>query len=116
MDGETPEFEHTANEMGRHLFDAVNQIQELKELRTDAFAKAEVHMHEIARMLKGREQLPRSVLKQLHMAAGILENEAPYAKDKAATVAMTNAVRTTLGFIIWGQCHDDYTPGAPRIK
>jgi hypothetical protein len=72
-------------------------------------------MREMAKLLKGRKQLPRSILQQLHMAAGILENEAPYAKDGAAVEAMSNAVRTTLGLILWGQCHDDIAPGASRI-
>lgn len=116
MSDETPEFEFAAREMNRYLLDAVNQIQELKELRTDAFIKADLYMREVATRLKGREQVPRQVLQKLRMAAGVLENEAPYAKDEASVLQMANDVQTTLDLILWGECHDDRKPGIPRVR
>lgn len=112
---ESPEFEYTAIEMNRYLMDAANQVQELKELRTDAFVNASRHMHEMARLLKGREQLPRRVLHDLRRAAGILQNEAPYVKNKEAVLQMADAVQLTLDLILQGECHDDRRPGVPRV-
>jgi hypothetical protein len=101
--------------MNRYLMDAANLVQELKELRTDAFVNASCHMHEMARLLKGREQLPRRVLHDLRRAAGILQNEAPYVKNKEAVLQMADAVQLTLDLILQGECHDDRRPGVPRV-
>lgn len=116
MNAETPEFEYAVREMSRYLADATNQVQELKELRTDAFENAGRYMREVASFLKGREQLPRRVLLELRRAAGVLENEAPYAKDKEAVVQMAQAMQLTLDLILRGESHDDRKPGVPRIR
>ncbi len=109
------DFQRAVQEMDRYLTDAANQIQELKEMRTDAFKRAERAMREVALLLKGRELLPRAPLLVLRRIGALLENEAPYAKSPKETLAMANSVMTTLDLILRGEAHDDRKPGVPRI-
>jgi hypothetical protein len=115
FDNSSDELERAVREMGRCLFDTANQLQELKEVRTDAFEHAEQWMQKVALLLKGRDSLPRKPLLLLRQVGGILENEAPYAKDPKSALAMANSVAITLDLVLRGEAHDDRKPGVPRI-
>jgi hypothetical protein len=110
------EINHAWKEMLHHLFDVVNGVQDGREIREKAFEDAERWARELTKLLKGSEMLPRAFLHKLDMAAGILENEASHSPDERRVLAMSRAVRYTLGLILWGQCHDDYKPGVPRAR
>jgi len=114
--GNEIEINHAWKETLYHLFDVVNGVQDGKEIREEAFEKGEAWAHELTKLLKGSEMLPRVFLHKLEMAAGILENEAPYSPDEQRVLAMSRAIRYTLNLILWGKCHDDYKPGVPRIR
>lgn len=110
------EIDHAAQEMQRCIFDVINGLQEAREIRQHAFEQADHWGRELAKLLKGSEMLPREPLHKLDMAAGILENEAPNSSNEQLVIAMSRAMRYTLGLILWGQCHDDYKSGVPRVR
>jgi hypothetical protein len=110
------DIERTGAEMRTCLGELVNYAQEVKEVPEAIFAKADHVSRELARLLKGHEMLPQKFLQNLHMTAGILENEAPYCKNQQKVKEMAMQLQDTLGLILWGECHDDYKPGIPRIR
>ncbi|MET3518170.1 hypothetical protein ABIC63_005980 [Pseudacidovorax sp. 1753] len=110
------EREHVAAEMFSYLTDVCNGVQEAKEIRLKAFKAAHVMGRELARLFKGSEMLPRSLLSSLDGCANLLENEAPYCPDPPRVVAMANTLRQTFGCLIGGEAHDDRLPGVPRIR
>lgn len=110
------ERDHVAVEMLRYLSDVCNGVQEAKEVRSNAFNAAHVLGRELARLFKGSDMLPRTLLAALYGAAAMLENEAPYCPDPSRVIAMADAIRQTFGCLISGKAHDDSLPGVPRIR
>jgi hypothetical protein len=105
-----------SEELYQHFFDLIVPLQTTKEINDTAFQAADQIGKELARLLKGQELLPRKLLYDLDMAAGILENEARHATDPDKVMAMARAVQMTYGLILCGECHDDRKPGVPRVR
>jgi hypothetical protein len=112
------EIDHAAEEYSRHIFDVVNGVQELREIREDAFAESERWARALTRLLKGSEEVPKRHLLEIFSAMGILENEAPNSKHEQRVMEIAGAVRLTFGLILSNKCHDDWNPqpGVPRVS
>lgn len=115
MSENTYDFEQTFQEMSRHMFDVVNGVQECREIRPAAFKQAESLGHELTRVLRGRDMVPRKILLALNTAAGILENEAPYSQDEQGVRAISQSFRRIFHLILNGECQDERKPGVPRV-
>jgi len=113
------EIDHAADEYTRHLFDVVNGVQELREVREGAFAESERWARELTRLLKGREDVPKRHLFEIYGAMGILENEAPNSRHEQRVLQIADAIRLTFSLILTDRCHDEYVPpqpGVPRVR
>jgi hypothetical protein len=112
------EIDHAAEEYIRHLFDVVNGVQELHEVREGAFAESERWARELTRLLKGSEQVSKGHLLKIFSASGILENEAPDSGHEQRVKEIADAVRLTFGLILSNACHEDWSPqpGVPRVR
>jgi len=104
------------DELQQHLVDVVNGIQDAREIRTKAFARAEILGVELARLLKGHEFLPRYVLLGLWNAARSVANGAEYLQDPRPALELAETLETTYQLILLGECHSDRQPGIPRIR
>jgi hypothetical protein len=112
------EIDHAAGEYTRHLFDVVNGVQELREIREHAFVEAERWARELTRLLKGTEEVSKRHLLKIYSAKGILENEAPDSKHEKRVMEIVAAIHLTFGLILSNECHDDWNPqpGVPRVR
>lgn len=112
------EIDHAAAEYGRHIFDVVNSVQELKEVRDSAFAESERWARELTRLLKGSETVAKSHLRGIYGAMQILENEAPNSRHEQRVMEIVDAIHLTFGLILDNQSHDDWNPqpGVPRVR
>jgi len=81
-----------------------------------AFESLEQCARSLARKLKGSELLPRTALKELKVAIGVLRAEAQHAgKEAPNLVAMSNRLEMVFDLILRGESPDDRVPGVPRI-
>lgn len=112
------EIDHAADEYARHLFDVVNGVQELREVRENAFAESERWARELTRLLKGSEEVPKRHLARIFDAMGMLENEAPSSGHEKRVMEIVEAIHLTFGLILSNECHDDWNnqPGVPRVR
>jgi hypothetical protein len=110
------ELNQAAEELRRHIESLVISIQTTKEIKHAEFEAADALGRRIAVLLKGQEKLPRRILYDLDMAAGILENEAEQSQNPQEVLAMSRAFRLSFGLILCGETHDDRKPGVPRVR
>ncbi|SEL68001.1 hypothetical protein SAMN05216359_113136 [Roseateles sp. YR242] len=108
--------ESVATELRSSGAELVTALQSTKEIKRQAFERLDQASRELARLLKGSEQLPRQIVNDLYVTAKILENEAPYSKDSAAVGQMASALYMTFDLILLGESHEDRRPGVPRIR
>lgn len=91
-------------------------VQTTKTVDSQAFQEVNEQARLLARILKDRELISKSLLNELHAAARILRAEAPYVKGQSATlVKMAEQLEMTFDLIIRGECHSDRVPGVPRV-
>ena len=109
------ELERIGIEIEKGVFSLITPLQAERIANRAAFEKVDQLSRQLAVMLKGSDLLPRKPLQQIEMAAGILENEAPYAKSPEVLAEMATALRYTFALILLGECHDDRKPGVMRI-
>lgn len=109
------ELEQLGIEIERSVFSLITPLQAEKKANAEVFQKLDQLSRQLAVLLKGSDMLPRKPLQQIEMAAGILENEAPYAKNPEVLAEMATALRYTFALILRGECHDDRKPGVMRI-
>jgi hypothetical protein len=113
------EIDHAADEYTRHLFDVLNGVQELREVRESAFTEAQHWARELTRLLKGQEGVPKRHLYAIYAAMGTLENEAPGSPHEQRIMEIADAIRLTFSMILTDRCHEDYNPpqpGIPRMR
>ncbi|MEI8326615.1 MAG: hypothetical protein WCH44_14855 [Betaproteobacteria bacterium] len=110
------EIDQVAHEIERSTFELIVPLQTTKEIKQDAFVALDKAARDLARLLKGSELIPRKILANLDMAAGILEAEAPYSRDQALVLEMSRKLRLSFGLILGGECQEDRQPGAPRVR
>ena len=115
------ETDHAADEYTRHIYDVVNGVQELREIRERAFAQSEQWGQELTRLLKNQDDVPKKHLFAIFQAAGILENEAAEreAPEQKRILEIVDAIRLTFYLILTGQSRDEYVlprPGVPRVR
>lgn len=84
---------------------------------TDALAMLEAQVAGIAKLLKGRELLPRQVLNEIYRTIGVIRGKLPHRKeDEHKQLEQTaNKLEMTFWLILKGECLDDRVPGVPRI-
>lgn len=112
------EIDHAADEYTRHLFDVLNGVQELREIREGAFAESERWARELTRLLKGSDTVSKRHLSLIYRAMGTLENEAPNSRHEKRVMEIVDAIHLTFGLILSNECHDDWNPqpGVPRVR
>ena len=108
-------IEGVAAELRSSGAEFVMALQTTKEIKREAFERLDKASRELARLLKGAEQLPREIVNDLYITAKILENEAPYSKDSALVSQMAGTLFMTFDIILLGESHEDYPPGTPRV-
>ncbi|WP_139236823.1 hypothetical protein [Rugamonas rubra] len=70
----------------------------------------------LARLLKDKELVSKSILNELYTAARMLRTEAPFIKGHSdALVEMAEQLELTFYLILRGECHDDRVSGVPRV-
>lgn len=110
------DVESVAAELRSSGFELITVLQSTKEIRLQAFDRLNQASRELARLLRGSEQLPRQIVNDLYVTAKILENEAPYSKDKALIQQMASELFMTFDLILLGECHEDRGPGLSRVS
>ena len=96
--------------------DFLLSVQTMKTIDSQAFQEVDAQARLLARILKDRELISKSLLNALHTAARILCAEAPYVKDQSAMlVKMAEQLELTFDLILRGECHSDRVPGVPRV-
>lgn len=85
-------------------------------VKKDAFEELAASAEMLAKLLKGHDLVPKSLLREIYGSIGSLRNEAPYFKEQSATlVDMSNKLEWTYYLILIGECNEDRVPGVPRI-
>ena len=83
-------------------------IQNDRVVDVGLFDKIEQDAREVARLLKGSTQLPRSPLFELHGAIRILRAEAPHFDTLTdSLLQMADELETTFDLILQGESHED---------
>jgi hypothetical protein len=96
--------------------DFLLSVQTMKAINPQAFLEVDAQARLLARLIKDKELISKSLLNELHMAARILRAEAPFIKDQQATlVKMAEQLELTFDLILRGECHSDRVPGVPRV-
>jgi hypothetical protein len=96
--------------------DFLLEVQTMKTINPQTFQEVDVKARLLARLLKDRELISKSLLNELHTAARILRAEAPFIKDQhVALVKMAEQLELTFDLILRGECHSDRIPGVPRV-
>ncbi|WP_338768683.1 hypothetical protein [Massilia sp. METH4] len=91
-------------------------VQTTKTVDSQAFQEVDNKAKLLARLLKDRKLISKSLLNELHTAAKILRAEAPYMKEhSAALVKLAEQLELTFDLILRGECHGDRVPGVPRV-
>lgn len=91
-------------------------VQTMKTINSTAFQEVNAQAKLLARLLKDRELISKSMLNELHTAAKIMRAEAPYVKGQSVTlVEMAEQLELTFDLILRGECHSDRVPGVPRV-
>lgn len=82
----------------------------------DGLSMLELQAAAIAKLLKGRELLPRQVLNEIYQTVGIIRGELPHRKDDEHRQLEQTANKLEMIFwlILKGECLDDRVPGVPR--
>lgn len=109
-------IEQLADQIRVSSIDLVSALQTGQGLREEAFGRLDAASRELARQLKGSDILPRKLINELYMTAKILENEAPYAKDRQRVSDMASVLFMTFDLILLGESHEDRQSGVPRIR
>ncbi|MGE7955218.1 hypothetical protein ACQKQA_01240 [Pseudomonas sp. NPDC089530] len=91
-------------------------VQTTKTISSQAFQEIDAQSKLLARLLKDKELISKSLLNELYTAARILRAEAPFAKDQqAALVKMAEQLELTFDLILRGECPSDRVSGVPRV-
>jgi hypothetical protein len=102
--------------LDRDLYDFLLPITMSKPAVKAAFEKAERSAADVARALKGRDDLPRDVLRSIYKAIGVIRAQLPYQKEGRDELAsMCNKLEMVFFLILEGESPDDRKPGVPRI-
>ncbi|WP_457447618.1 hypothetical protein [Roseateles sp. P5_E4] len=109
-------IEDVAAELRSSGAELVTALQTTREIKQQAFERLDQASRELARLLKGADQLPRQIVNDLYLTAKILENEAPYSKDNARVGQMASALYMTFDLILLGESHEDRRSGVPRAR
>lgn len=67
-----------------------------------------------AAVLKGRDQLPRSFLNELYVAAQVLRREGQH-NEQAVLPAVADRLESVFALILVGESPRDRQPGSPRV-
>ncbi len=94
----------------------VMSLQSTKEIKVQAFECLNNASKELARLLRGAEQLPRQIVNDLYVTAKILESEAECSRDSELVRQMASELYMTFDLILLGESHEDRTPGIPRFR
>ncbi|GAA0831066.1 hypothetical protein [Cupriavidus pauculus] len=108
--------ESVAAELRSSGMELVTALQTTKEIKRQAFERLDQASRELARLLKGSEQLPRQIVNDLYVTAKILENEASYSRDAVLVAQMASALYMTFDLILLGESHEDRRLGVPRAR
>ena len=108
------------SEIGGALRDAVTlffvPLQTSRQIDEAAFRALHGEGLRLVRACKGREDVPKALLKELLVAYSILRNEAPYFGDKTSILEdMANKLESCFRLIISDEVPEDRQPGVPRI-
>jgi precorrin-6x reductase len=91
-------------------------LQTMGGINQQIFQEIDIQAKLLARLLKDRELISKSLLNELHIAVKILRAEAPFAKDQQVSlVRMAEQLELTFDLILRGECHNDRIPGVPRV-
>jgi hypothetical protein len=110
------ELEQVSAELRKAIFEVRMPLQTTKELNISGFDRLQRSAAELARLLRGSQQLPREIVNELYLTAKAMENEAPYAKDQALVAQWASDLYMTFDLILLGESHDDRQPGVPRVR
>lgn len=109
-------IEKIAAELRSSGAELVTALQSTKEIKQPAFERLDQASRELARLLKGAEQLPRRIVNDLYITAKIRENEGPHSKDSVRVGQMAAALYMTFDLILLGESPDDRRPDVPRVR
>ena len=109
------EIDHAWDEMLYYLGDVVNGVQDGAEIRGRSYEKYEHWAHELTRQLRNSEFLPRERLHRLRKMIGMLEGSVEHFDGQGRVLEMIDSIQFTFNLLVSGQCHDDYSSGAPHI-
>ncbi len=107
-------------EIGENLKRAITTfvvpIQTTKEVNEVAFSDLEECAMSLVRACKFKENIPKSLLRELLAVFTILRNEAAYLGAKAGRVEeMANSIEACFRLILADEVPEDRQPGVPRI-
>ena len=92
-------------------------IQTVRVVDAAAFQRIDAEAAELARALKEKTLIPKSLLKDFRVAIKILRAEAPYIEGgKNRLIEMADRLELTFDLILWDERHEDRIPGVPRIR
>ncbi len=103
-------------ELRHWVTEFIYPLQTTREINLKASDRMQECALALVRLLKHEELLPRSVLIEIRVVAGVLSNEAPYFGEHAATLEeIARNMEYFYQLILGGEVPEDRAPGVPRI-
>ena len=90
-------------------------IQTFQDLDESAVTDLLEAAADVARALKGRPDVPKSVLQEIRATVHILRNESPHHGAGQRLMEVSEQLDSLLGLIIFDEAPEDRQPGVPRI-
>jgi hypothetical protein len=113
-------MESTLFEIGESLKACVTAllvpIQTTRAIDEDAFRALHEQALRLVRACKGRDEVPKGLLRELHATFSILRAEAEHFGTRRRELEeMANDIEVCFGLILGDEVPEDRRPGVPRI-
>jgi Mg2+ and Co2+ transporter CorA len=96
---------------------AIVPLQTMRGVSLRELAELEERAVELVRVLEGHALVPKALLKELHVAARVLRNEAPsLGSERGRVEAAAAKLESCLDMILNDEGPDERVPGVPRIR
>lgn len=96
--------------------DFLLSIQTNRIVDHEAFREVDAQAKNLARLLRDKETVSKSLLNGLYTASKILRAEAPYlGGETSSVIKMADQLELIFDLILRGECPADRVPGVPRI-
>jgi len=109
-------IEQKINDLKEAITNFLVPIQTKRVLDLEAFLALNKVVETLAQMLKGTDNVSKSMLNEIYITIQIMRAEAPYVKEQTAAIeTMASKLEYCFALILRNESPSDRLPGRPRI-